>query len=129
MFYSNYIKFSMLKYFFTNSVSILVKTLLSGQFIGTDQFANRYYASSSKKERWVLYGKISNASTIPPVWYLWIHHMTDDVLSKNTKKQWVQEHLPNMTGTNFAYTPKGHVKRGSQDIKSQYRYASWTPHS
>jgi NADH:ubiquinone oxidoreductase subunit len=62
-----------------------VWTWLYGEFVGTDEFGNRYYRTKGGKidkslgfeRRWVTYNGYAEASTIPPAWHGWMHHMVD----------------------------------------------------
>ncbi len=62
-----------------------VWTALYGEFVGSDEFGNRYYRTKGGKidpslgfeRRWVTYNGVAEASTIPPSWHGWMHHMVD----------------------------------------------------
>ena len=63
----------------------LVWTSLYGEFVGEDEFGNRYYRTRGGKidptlgfeRRWVIYSGVAEASTIPPSWHGWMHHTVD----------------------------------------------------
>ena len=40
---------------------------------------------------------------------------------------WQKDHLPNLTGTRYAYRPPGHVLSGGQRDKATGDYEPWTP--
>ena len=47
--------------------------------MGSDERGNRYYrgkpiGSQPRERRWVMYGGLAEASTVPPEWYGWLHH-------------------------------------------------------
>jgi NADH:ubiquinone oxidoreductase subunit len=60
-------------------------TWLHGEFVGEDEFGNRYYRTKGGKidptlgfqRRWVIYNGIAEASSIPPSWHGWMHHTVD----------------------------------------------------
>ena len=60
-------------------------TALYGEFVGEDEFGNRYYRTKGGKidpalgfeRRWVIYNDYAEASQIGPAWHGWIHHTVD----------------------------------------------------
>ena len=60
-------------------------TALYGEFVGEDEFGNRYYRTKGGKidptlgfeRRWVIYNGIAEASIVPPSWHGWLHHAVD----------------------------------------------------
>ena len=104
-----------------------------GSEVGLDEFGNIYYQggvdSEGRTRRWVIYPGYSEASTIPPGWYGWLQHRTDTPPSQENyvAREWQQPHQPNLTGTPFAYRPKGSVL--GQDKRPQVTgdYDAWTP--
>jgi NADH:ubiquinone oxidoreductase subunit len=60
-------------------------TALYGEVVGEDEFGNRYYRTKNGKidptlgieRRWVIYSGITEASTVPPRWHGWMHHVVD----------------------------------------------------
>jgi len=97
-------------------------------FIGEDEFGNKYYVAKftkdylGRKPRFVEYNGSAEPSKIPPSWHAWLHYLSDDVL-KSEKFDWQRDHLPNLTGTKKAYSPKkyGARPRVSAD------YIAWFP--
>ena len=68
-------------------------------------------------------GKIE-ASKIPQVWNAWLHHMTDELPETSIRKfSWIKEHVPNLTGTPYAYEYKD--KKDKKKIKNIY--STWSP--
>lgn len=111
-------------------------TLLSGaKFVGRDITGNKYYKAKARKgykreRRWVIYKGRPEATKVPPEWHGWLHHQTDVIPSGNEKsfrRSWQKPHKPNMTGTNQAYRPPGHVLAGGQRDKATGDYEAWTP--
>ncbi|MDA0939074.1 MAG: NADH-ubiquinone oxidoreductase subunit NDUFA12 family protein, partial [Proteobacteria bacterium] len=96
------------------AVSFFNKLLIKfcSKFAGTDQFGNKYYEVNifrnfNLKKRFVLYKGSSEASKIPPSWFLWIHYQTSKIPC-NTElhsKNWKKSHIPNFTGTNNTRYP------------------------
>jgi NADH:ubiquinone oxidoreductase subunit len=102
--------------------------------IGTDQLGNVYFSAKARKgykreRRWVVYKGAPEASNIPPEWHGWMHHQTDVVPAndRSFRRDWQKPHQPNMTGTNLAYRPPGHVLEGGQRDKATGDYEPWRP--
>jgi NADH:ubiquinone oxidoreductase subunit len=91
--------------------------------VGRDQFGNIYYQSKgSKKKRIVYYNGIPEASKIPALWNAWLHYTIDELPeSKVDYYKWEKTHVPNTTGTSYAYTPKVMKNRTAK------KYIAWTP--
>ena len=53
---------------------------------------------------------------MPPEWHAWLHHTIDEIPrpGARTRYPWEKEHLPNMTGTPYAYHPPGSILRGGR---------------
>jgi NADH:ubiquinone oxidoreductase subunit len=109
-------------------------TLLNGELVGTDSSGNRYYrgrrSSQGRRERrWVLYKGAAEASTVPADWHGWLHHRTNDVPPPggHEKRPWQKDHVPNLTGTDLAYRPPGHVLRGARRDHATGDYEPWRP--
>ena len=117
-------------------VHINMFTLLSGgKKMGQDQFGNVYFQAKPRKgysrpRRWVRYNGAPEASKVPPEWHGWLHHQTDifpEAGAKSFRRKWQQPHQPNLTGTEAAYRPKGHILSGGQRDKATGDYEAWTP--
>ncbi|PHR55416.1 MAG: NADH:ubiquinone oxidoreductase subunit NDUFA12 [Robiginitomaculum sp.] len=104
-------------------------------FVFEDDFGNKYYEErkvtyDGRKRRWVVYKGYADASRVPPEWHGWLHHMYDNRPNETplpTAQPYEKEHLPNMTGTVYAYHPKGSLARGGQREKVASDYESWSP--
>lgn len=96
---------------------------ISSQKVGTDEFGNQYF-KNKKGKRFVIYNGISEPSKIPAKWHGWIHHSTDvaPVNFDSHKHSWEKIHLPNLTGTKIAYSPKNHTIKKSP-------YEAWKPNA
>lgn len=111
-------------------------TLVSGaKKVGTDTLGNKYYRAKARKgykreRRWVIYNSKPEASNVPPEWHGWLHHQTDVVPvsgSESFRRIWQKPHQPNLTGTNLAYRPPGHILKGGQRAKATGDYEAWKP--
>ena len=99
------------------------------QKVGEDQFGNKYYIGKSKNylghnRRYVIYKGIAEPSKVPPLWHAWLHFLSDNVPAHEQNLKWQHEHLPNLTGTKFSYTPKG-SNNLRNDVASDYN--KWQP--
>jgi NADH:ubiquinone oxidoreductase subunit len=118
-------------------IHIATVTLFSGATrVGEDQYGNKYYRASprpgyKRERRWVIYKGVPEASAVPPEWHGWLHHQSDDVpdeMPESFRRKWQKPHKPNLTGTDQAYRPPGHVLKGGQRDKATGDYEAWTPH-
>ena len=106
-----------------------------GEFVGTDEFGNRYYRAKSAipdsipEHRWVVYNGYSEGSSVPPGWHGWMHHRVDTPPSKDDPKprEWQKPHQANPTGTAGAYRPAGSLLSLSGPAKAQPDYQAWQP--
>jgi NADH:ubiquinone oxidoreductase subunit len=112
-------------------------TWLYGEFVGEDEFGNRYFRTRGGKidprlgfeRRWVVYNGYAEASSIPPSWHGWIHHTVDTPPTEETYKPrpWQKPHRPNMTGTPGALRPPGSTLAQGRRPKATGDYKAWTP--
>jgi len=102
-------------------------TWRKGEFVGEDEFGNRYYREKNGSRRWVVYNGKVEASAIPPGWHGWIHHRLDSPPGQYQPMEWQQPHQPNLTGTALAYRPKGSILGSPTTPKSDGDYEAWTP--
>ncbi|PZQ46736.1 MAG: NADH:ubiquinone oxidoreductase subunit NDUFA12 [Micavibrio aeruginosavorus] len=111
-------------------------TIVTGaKKVGTDPLGNKYYRAKARKgythdRRWVIYSGVPEASNVPPEWHGWLHHQTDAVPEANApsyRRVWQKPHRPNLTGTDLAYRPPGHVLSGGQRDKATGDYEAWKP--
>jgi NADH:ubiquinone oxidoreductase subunit len=111
----------------------LFTALKGGEKVGEDALGNTYYRAKPRKgykreRRWVMYDGAPEASKVPPEWHGWLHHQSDEVPSaEGFRRPWQQPHQPNMTGTNQAYRPPGHILEGGKRDKATGDYEAWTP--
>lgn len=123
-----------------NTLGTLIYTRLRGEFVGDDEFGNKYYRDkqarfskgllSSNEKRWVVYNGEAEASRVPPAWHAWLHHTVEtppDQGGVPAKKPWEKPHEPNRTMTAEAYRPPGHTLRGGKRARGTGDYEPWMP--
>ena len=105
------------------TLGVFIYTLLTGKFVGEDEFGNKYY-SNSKGRRWVIYKDLVESSKIPPEWHLWIHFLTNNKPAVNLHRyDWHKKHEENFTGTSKAHKPEGSLSLDSK--KNMKKYEIW----
>lgn len=120
------------------SLGTRLYTWLRGELVGVDAYGNRYYREKGgvrrdvgglgRERRWVIYNGEPEGSKVPPEWHAWLHHTTDQPpLGARPKRPWLKEHVPNLTGTPYAYRPRGHEFRGGHRAKATGDYEPWRP--
>jgi NADH:ubiquinone oxidoreductase subunit len=112
-------------------------TWLYGEFVGEDEFGNRYYRTKGGKidptlaveRRWVIYNGVAEASKVPPSWHGWLHHIVDVPPTQEETRTyaWEKPHRPNLTGTPAAYRPSGSMLRQGRRPKATGDYKAWVP--
>ena len=104
-------------------------TWRKGEFVGEDEFGNKYYRERGGKRRWVTYAGLADASLIPPGWHGWMHHRVDTPPVDETyhAKSWQKPHEPNHTGTALAYRPDGSILTPENRPQVSGDYKAWTP--
>jgi len=112
-------------------------TRLYGEFVGEDEFGNRYFRTKAGKidptlrleRRWVIYRGIAEPSTVPPSWHGWLHHTVDAPPTQEKARQyrWEKPHRPNLTGTAGAQRPSGSTLAQGRRPKATGDYKAWTP--
>ena len=45
------------------------------------------------------------------------------------RQEWETDHSPNMTGTTFAYRPKGALREGGERRQADADYEAWDPNA
>ena len=117
------------------SIGTLLYTWMNGRQVGLDSFGNSYYEHKSRArldgrlKRWVVYSGMVEASKVPPEWHGWLHYSVDKIPSESeeTRYEWQKNHLPNLTGTRYAYRPPGHILSGGKRDPATGDYEPWTP--
>jgi NADH:ubiquinone oxidoreductase subunit len=113
------------------SIGTRLFTMLRGELVGTDEQGNKYYVDrrtkgQKRERRWVMYRGTVEASKVPADWHAWLHR-TNGPLPAAQHPSWQLPHQANLTGTELAYRPPGHVLAGGQRPKSTGDYQPWTP--
>ncbi len=116
-------------------VGVRLFTWLNGKAVGEDAYGNRYYVHKAGRKRdgremrWVVYNGMAEASKVPPDWHGWLHHtfVEPPTQAPLRRQRWEKEHLPNLTGTRYAYRPPGHVLQGGRRERATGDYEPWTP--
>ena len=130
----------MLKTLFTwwsgATIGVLFTIKKRAIFIGEDSFGNRYFQARTNRDsydgrlrRWVTYKGYADASKIPPDWHGWLHYTFDEppTVAPFKIKAWEKDHLPNMTGTPYAYRPAGAIAQGGERARATGDYEAWSP--
>lgn len=124
-------------------IGTLLYRIFHGELVGKDEFGNAYYRSKTKKlgahigrgkteRRWVEYNGIAEPSKVPPYWHGWLHHIHQNAPTEQEMQpvyKWEKSHLPNLTGTDGAYRPSGHIASGGKRDKATGDYVAWSPDS
>lgn len=105
-----------------------------GALVGEDEQGNRYYEErrpslDGRKRRYVIYKGLAEASRVSPDWHGWLHHTFESppTVAPLKRQAWEKPHEPNLTGTRYAYRPKGSIARGGVRQASSSDYEAWTP--
>lgn len=116
------------------SIRMRLFTLFKGEFVGEDEFGNRYYQERGKpsrawRRRWVMFKGTVEASKVPPLWHAWLHHNTEAPPSAGeaAARPWQKPHLPNLTGTDHAYHPPGDMAGDRHPEGVPAPYQAWRP--
>ena len=112
-------------------------TRLYGEFVGEDEFGNRYFRTRggaidptlNVQRRWVIYNGYAEPSMVPPSWHGWLHHTVDQPPTAETYRPWAWEkpHRPNLTGSPAAYRPPGSTLARGQRPHATGDYKAWEP--
>ncbi len=106
------------------------------QFVGEDDFGNRYFETTQKRRendgrsrRFVIYKGYADASKVPPDWHGWLHHTFEEppTTAPLLRQSWEKDYQPNLTGTVWAWRPKGSIARGGERQRASGDYQPWTP--
>ncbi len=105
-----------------------------GQMVGTDKCGNRYFEArkagpDGNKRRWVVYKGYADGSRVPTEWHGWMHHTfeTPPTDTPLPRKFWEKDHLPNLSGTVYAWQPKGSLVGNGVRANATGDYSAWTP--
>lgn len=106
---------------------------LSSTKVGVDEFGNQYFESkkahNGHKKRSVIYKGSAEPSKVPAEWHGWLHYTYNEIPKSVGKHAWQKIHLPNLTGTKFAYFPQGSKKSSGERTKVSSDYQAWNPNN
>lgn len=109
-------------------------TAWRGAEVGRDAAGNRYFEerrapAGRAKRRWVVYKGLAEASKVSADWHGWLHRTFDAPPTSQPfeVKAWEKPHVPNLTGTPFAWRPPGSLWRGGRRPKATGDYEAWVP--
>ena len=114
------------------NLALRLNLLFFYKYKGQDEFGNKYYEQrktqiNKKNKRLVNYKGIIEASKVPAKYHGWLHHYSDDFPKDNKKNfSWQKKHLPNLSGTQYAYKPKN-INSKTNYANQNEEYKSWTP--
>jgi NADH:ubiquinone oxidoreductase subunit len=110
-----------------------------GEFVGEDEFGNKYYRYTQANEidpnvgaerRWVIYNGPADASRVPPGWRGWLQHNFELPPTEEPPyqiREWEMPHVPNLTGTAAAYRPRGSQLSTGERPAATGDYVPWSP--
>lgn len=117
-----------------NSIQTRLLTWFCGELMGEDPNGNKYYQEkvmfgkfNRPMRRWVLYNGTPDPTTIPAVWFGWMHFTNEEPLLEYRHLPWQKDHQPNLTGTPGAYRPDMTENNRSIAKKPLKRYEPWKP--
>ena len=108
----------------------------NGVFVGEDGFGNRYFEARTnansydgRKRRWVTYKGYADASKVPAEWHGWLHYTFEEppTVAPLKVQRWEKPHLPNLTGTPYAYRPQGSILKTGEHAPALGDYQAWAP--
>lgn len=105
-------------------------TWRKGERVGADQFGNIYYKERKGLRRWVIYNGLAEPSKVPSQWHGWLHYTVDNPPTESQDGEahdWLEPHIPNLTGTPYSYRPAGSLARGGTRNRVSSDYQPWTP--
>jgi NADH:ubiquinone oxidoreductase subunit len=109
---------------------------VNGRKVGEDEFGNRYFEAKTnknsydgRKRRWVIFNGYAEASKVSPDWHGWLHHTFDEppTIAPLPRRKFELDHLPNLSGTPYAWRPKGSIARGGERQPATGDYEAWRP--
>ncbi len=130
----------MLKTLFTwwsgATIGVLFTIKKRADFVGEDLAGNRYFQERTNRDsydgrlrRFVTYRGYADATKVPADWHGWLHYTFDEppTVAPFKLKAWEKDHLPNMTGTPYAYRPAGAIAKGGERARATGDYEAWRP--
>ena len=103
-----------------------ISTYLNGTLAGVDNKGNKYFRNKKDTKRWVIYSDVVESTQVNPEWNNWLRFTSKVKVSEKEKHRWQKNHLPNQTGTKYAYDPeKNNIHDSSK--KRNDDYTKWSP--
>lgn len=102
--------------------STRINTYFYGVLIGRDFLGNKYYMSTNKTRRWVIYGDENYASEISIEWHGWLHWTTNSIPFKFKDKGYEQSKV-------FPIKDRRFDSETEVSIKKEKAYEAWDPNS
>lgn len=136
------------KFVYGGGMEILTRLNIKARcrLVGEDEFGNRYYEAKkpsshaaraygvggragSARKRYVLFRGRAEASKVPAEWHGWLHYMEAEapVVKPGQRYAWQKPHVPNLTGTIYAYRPAGHLLGRGARQSATGDYQAWKP--
>ncbi len=121
---------------YTNLIQTKIFSKIAGNFMGEDEFGNKYYQEKllfgkpqRVQKRWVIYksGAVE-ASMIPAKWFSWLHYTSERALC-GEPHPWEKKHQHNQTGSNEAYHPKASLLNETDTTQPSTPYKPWVPNN
>ena len=118
------------------TIGVLFIIRKRAELVGEDAYGNRYYQARTNRDsydgrlrRWVTYKGYADASKIPAEWHGWMHYTFDEppTVAPFRLQAWEKDHLPNLTGTPYAYRPSGAIAQGGERPRATGDYEAWSP--
>jgi NADH:ubiquinone oxidoreductase subunit len=106
------------------------------RLVGRDDTGNAYYETinprydyDGRNRRFVIYKGYADASKVPAEWHGWLHHTFAEPPTREPlrRRPWELDHKPNLTGTKWAWRPKGSIARGGLRAETTGDYEPWIP--
>ena len=118
-----------------NTIGQRLYTWRNGEFVGEDEFGNRYYKQAKGNgplgvpRRWVVYTDLAEATLVSADWHGWLHHTEDEppTASDYVPRPWQKGHRPNYTGSALAYRPQGSTLASGKRPSATGDYQAWKP--
>ena len=114
----------------TNSIGIILYSLLNGKKVGEDNQGNKFYIhKKNKKKRWVLYKKQIDPTNLEVEWQIWLTKTGQDkeIIINKPSFNWQKNKKANLTGTVDAYHPAKKLEREKVYIDKKNKNAIWKP--
>ena len=116
------------------TVNALFDIKRRSRFVGEDDYGNRYFedkeaSTEGRHRRFVVYKGLAEPSKVPAEWHGWLHYTFKEPPTEKPlqRKPFELDHVPNLTGTIYAYRPKGSLAREATRQEADGDYEAWSP--